>query len=186
MIREKIKILLVEDNLTDAKLIKRQIHKIAEQPEIKHITHYSDLASTLEESKPDLVLSDYNLQGYTGMDVLIYVNKIYPSLPLIFVTGTVNDEELAANTILSGASGFILKNKINLIHEKLLPHFEKILRKKGEIKTTGKYTRFLNEVEAFIQKIKIENEIHRVSYTQIKKSLQQFRDAEKEGEEEKK
>jgi hypothetical protein len=53
--------------------------------------------------------------------------SIDENLPLIFITGTLEDEELAANTILSGASGFILKKHMNELSEKLRPLLKKVV-----------------------------------------------------------
>ena len=60
------------------------------------------------DRKPDIIISDYQLPSYTGMDVLEYAQKKSPMTAFIF--STIQDEEIAANTILNGASVYILKN----------------------------------------------------------------------------
>lgn len=41
------------------------------------------------------------------MDVLELISSLNESFPLIFLTAAIEDEELAANTILAGATGFV-------------------------------------------------------------------------------
>ena len=107
MIKTALKILLVEDYEIDADLITMQIHKIVENPEIKVVDNVEDCNNKLHNFVPDVVISDYNLPTCTGLDILKLVKKFDENLAFIFVTGTIDDDELAANTILSGASGFI-------------------------------------------------------------------------------
>ena len=112
MISIPLRILLVEDNDTDALLIQRHLRKLVESPQIEVVEDLEACRHQLVNFVPDLVLSDYNLPTCTGMEVLKLSQEIDPELPLIFITGTIDDEELAANTILAGASGYILKKNM--------------------------------------------------------------------------
>ena len=127
MIRTSLRILLVEDNEADAVLIERQINKIVEKPTLEVVDNLVEVRDRLVNFVPDVVLSDYNLPTCTGLDVLELVKEYDPELGFIFITGTINDEELAANTILSGASGYILKKHINNLGEKLEPLLKKVM-----------------------------------------------------------
>ena len=127
MITIPLRILLVEDNDTDALLIQRQLLKLVEKPQIEVVDDLDACRHQLVNLIPDLVLSDYNLPTCTGMDVLRLCQEIDPNLPLIFITGTIDDEELAANTILSGASGYILKKNMNELDQRLKPLLKKVV-----------------------------------------------------------
>ena len=113
MIKEPLQILMVEDNPSDSTLIKREISKIAENATISVCNNLRDFKLALSNLKPDLILSDYNLPTCTGLDILELAQEVAPSVTFIFITGTINDEELAADTILNGASGYILKKNIS-------------------------------------------------------------------------
>lgn len=127
MITTLLRIILVEDEETDAVLIKRQIAKIVEKPEIKVVEDLPGFEGIFTGFLPNVIISDYNLPNSTGLDIMGLAKSIDETIPLIFVTGALDDDELAADTILSGASGFILKKHMNNLHEKLEPLLRQVV-----------------------------------------------------------
>ncbi|MGB5820851.1 MAG: response regulator [Saonia sp.] len=180
MISGKLKILLIEDELSDYKLISHQINKIVEEPILVHVNTYTEFTSELKKFVPEVILCDYRLSGFNGMDVLNYTMENAPGTYLVFVTGTVNDEEIAANTILNGASGYILKKHMPVLHKKLLPHFEEIIKRRNKGKTSSDQREMFDTVQNFIENAMKENNLHIESYLQIKKSLAQLKGMKKD------
>ena len=109
---ENIKILLLEDNSTDAELIHHQISKSIIKYQFKHISKFNDFSKAVEEYLPDIILSDYNLHGFTGLDALEIARQKCPLIPFIIVTGTI-DEETAAKTIKQGAWDYVVKERLS-------------------------------------------------------------------------
>ena len=62
--------------------------------------------------QPDVVLSDFNLPDMNGLDALLYVREHLDDTPFVFITGILNDEQRVAETILRGASGYLLKENL--------------------------------------------------------------------------
>ena len=83
MITIPLRILLVEDNDTDALLIKRQLSRLVEDPHIEVVEDLEACRHQLVNFVPDLVISDFNLPTCTGMDVLRLSQEIDPQLPRI-------------------------------------------------------------------------------------------------------
>ncbi len=106
-----IKILLIEDNLNDVELIRYQISKYSAKCEFKHVSQLDEFSIALDEYIPDIILSDYNLVGFTGLDVLEIALQKCKLTPFIIVTGTI-DEETAAETIKKGAWDYIVKERL--------------------------------------------------------------------------
>jgi len=71
----------------------------------------------------DLVIADYNLPDYNGLQALLHVKEHFAHLPFIFLTGTLNSEEKSATAILQGANGYVLKNNISSLYR----HVEKAI-----------------------------------------------------------
>lgn len=175
MINKPLHILIIEDNKTDALLMERQVRKLVTPLKVTHISQYTELAMVLVEDKPDMILCDYNLTSWTGLEALKYVQEVGPSIPFIFVTGQINDEELAANTILTGASGYILKKDMERLNEKLLPFFQKLVTDREEIslqaEDVGSIQLFLDHVEQMNRQSKIiRSELER-----LKKFLDKYK-----------
>ncbi len=119
MIKSLAKILILEDMPTDVELIKRQIKRVASDTLFAVAKSRSEFLEKLEWFDPDLILADYRLPDTNGLEVLLYVKEHRPEIPFLFITGTLNDEEKVAETILKGASGYLLKDNLNKLPSKL-------------------------------------------------------------------
>ena len=108
---EKLKILVLEDNHSDAELVKYHASTLDFDCEFRHANSRESFLETLENFIPDIILSDYNLNGYTGMQALEHCFSIFPNMPFIIVTGTLGDE-LAVKIIKDGANDFVLKKNL--------------------------------------------------------------------------
>ena len=178
MIKRKLNILLVEDNQNDAFLIKRQINKIVLNPDIEVTDNLAGCKDLLVNFAPDVVLSDYNLPNCTGLDVMNLVKEYDNTIEFIFITGTINDEELAANTILNGASGYILKKHINNLGEKLEPLLKKVvinMVSKDELRERIRNNKItVNQIYNYLDKINSDNSEQRENIQQIKQAIDKF------------
>ncbi|MEM8527162.1 MAG: response regulator [Bacteroidota bacterium] len=129
MIDRTLKVLLLEDLPTDQILVKRQVLKFAPNTLFSTANSRESFEEQINWTHFDVILSDYKLPAYTGLDALQFVRKHQAHVPFIFITGTMNDEERAAKSILSGASGYLLKSNL-----KTLPKvMEEVLEKSREI-----------------------------------------------------
>ncbi len=104
-------ILMLEDDPMDADLNRAQLLLLEEYNCI--IDWVTDKESYLKalHTCPDLVLSDYSLPQYNGLEALKDLNDQKLLIPFIFVTGTIN-EETAADTIKAGAWDYVVKDRL--------------------------------------------------------------------------
>ncbi len=105
----KVRILHVDDNLYDRQLIKDALQRDWENFEIVEADNREKFEKLLDEDKYDLVLSDFNILGFDGLQVLQIIKQKYPSLPVIIVTGT-GTEETAIQAMKMGAYDYIIKS----------------------------------------------------------------------------
>jgi len=92
-------------------------------PDLIVVDGKTSFCEALKIFRPAVILSDYRLPEFTGLEALkISVNRA-PTSPFIFVTGAIG-EDLAAETVLNGAWGFVLKSHLvrlnKVIYECLL------------------------------------------------------------------
>jgi PAS domain S-box-containing protein len=105
-------ILMLEDEVLDAELNKAQLQLLDEYNCIVlWVTGKEAFLEALHTYVPDIVLSDYNLPQYNGIEALNDLYRINPLIPFIFVTGTIN-EETAAGTIKAGAWDYVVKDRL--------------------------------------------------------------------------
>ena len=102
-----LNILLLEDNERDARLIISWVKEIAN---IAWARNGEQFKALLKEQKFDIILSDYKLTTFSAIDVLRIVHGDYPQLPVIIVSGTI-DDATGAELLKFHASDYILKDR---------------------------------------------------------------------------
>lgn len=106
-----LKILLLEDSPTDAEIIQRFLQKQNILREFKLALNKKTFLQSLEEFRPDVILSDHALPQFNSTDALTIARQRFPDIPFIMITGTVS-EEYAAEIIKLGADDYILKDRM--------------------------------------------------------------------------
>ncbi len=106
-----LKILFIEDLPSDVELAVLELRKEKLKFEHTAVCTRVDLIKALNEFKPDLIISDYMMPAFNGLQALKEVTKFDPELPFILLTGSVN-EEIAVECIKSGAQDYVIKEHI--------------------------------------------------------------------------
>ncbi len=108
---QHLKILLLEDSITDAELIKRALNKDSKQVDFHLAMDKKSFVQALETFSPDVVLSDHSLPQFNSAEALKITRQWLMHVPFILVTGTVS-EEFAAEMMKLGADDYILKDRM--------------------------------------------------------------------------
>lgn len=119
-----IKILMVEDLPLDAELVKREIGKKGFHFSSEVVETRKDYIKALHEFVPDIILSDFALPSFDGMQALKLRDEIAPQVPFILVTGS-NNEETAVECMKAGADDYILKGNLTRLGQALKAAIEK-------------------------------------------------------------
>lgn len=104
-------ILLLEDSVADAELVTHELRRAGLQFILRHVSSEKEFLGELDKFDPDIVLSDFSLPQYTGLDALRAVNRKGRDLPFILVTGS-QTEEVAVECMREGAADYILKTNL--------------------------------------------------------------------------
>ncbi|MFH2040139.1 MAG: PAS domain S-box protein [Chloroflexota bacterium] len=113
-----VSILYVDDNPLDRELVRDALEREHGGFELIEAASATEFETSLAQGGFDLVLSDFNILGFEGLQVLEAVHKSDPHLPVIIVTGT-GSEEVAAQAIKDGAADYVIKTPKHIQH---LPH----------------------------------------------------------------
>ncbi len=120
---QPLNILLIEDSEDDAVLLKRHLTRAGYAVEMKRVDQEQAIRSHMQQGGWDLVISDFNMPDFTGLDALAWVRESDQDLPFILVSGTVG-EETAVLAMKSGANDYIMKDN----SQRLVPAIERELR----------------------------------------------------------
>src|SRR5580704_15248541 len=106
-----LRILIAEDNEQDLELTIRELNKSELNVEIDTVSTREAFAEKIRTRTVDLVLSDYRMPGWTGVDAFSEIVKSGQDIPLILVTGTLGDGK-AVECIQIGMADYVLKQQL--------------------------------------------------------------------------
>ncbi len=119
---KKINLLLVEDSSDDAELLLKNLNKNGFEINHKLVSNPDDFRTALRSNHWDVVLSDYVMPGFGGMEAWQMFRQFNLDVPFIFISGKVG-EESAVKAMKAGVDDFIMKENIT----RLAPTIEREL-----------------------------------------------------------
>ncbi|WP_082411586.1 PAS domain-containing response regulator [Methylogaea oryzae] len=144
-----MKILLVEDNLPDAVLLRELLRSDwREPPELVHAIDMSDALRCVQREAFDVALLDLSLPDAFGDETFRRLNRQAPNLPIIALTG-LDDETLATELAQAGAQDYLVKGHLDagILHRAIRYAIE---RKRAEEKLRLAATVFESTLEAIL------------------------------------
>lgn len=120
---KQLRILLVEDSEDDATLLTRALKKGGIQPDIERVETEDAMKKALQKKEWDVVIADYVLPCFSGLDAITLLKKTGKDLPFIIVSGKIG-EDTAVETMKSGAHDYIMKGNL----ARLIPAIEREIK----------------------------------------------------------
>lgn len=108
---QQLRILMVEDVATDAELILGELKRAGLRCDAHRVETAVEYRRELEDFRPQVILSDFTMPGFDGMEALEIARQSHPDIPFIFVSGTLG-EEYAVRALQSGATDYVLKGNL--------------------------------------------------------------------------
>lgn len=139
----KLRFLLLEDNPADAELVSTTLDNSDLACEFIVVETREDFCQALQSQPIDIVLADYSLPTFTGMEAIKIVNDQFSEIPCILVSGVLG-EERAIEAIKSGAANYVLKKRL----EQLVPAVKRSLRERQEKQMLARAAAELKKNEA--------------------------------------
>ena len=107
-----IKILLVEDNPVEARLLCETLAEVGSTPfEVEQVERISEARELLSRTNTDVVLLDLSLPDAHGLESIERIYDAAPKVPIVVLTG-LNDEALAVKAVRDGAQDYLIKGQI--------------------------------------------------------------------------
>lgn len=113
---EPIRLLLVEDNTGDVRLV-REMLRDAAHIEIQVVDRLGSAVDHLRRRRSDVILLDLGLPDSQGMDTLRQLRRSAQGVPVVVLTGQA-DEESGRTAVQEGAQDYLVKDTLS---ERMLP-----------------------------------------------------------------
>lgn len=115
-VKTKLQLLLVEDNSDDAALMLHGLRKAGFEISNAVVRTAADFRKQVKEEVPDVILADYNLGEWRGVETLEILRSEGLDIPVIMVTGALGDVA-AVKCIKDGATDYVLKDGLARLPE---------------------------------------------------------------------
>jgi PAS domain S-box-containing protein len=122
-----LRILILEDLPSDAELMVYELRQAGIAHSSRRVADREPYVAALTEGWPDLILSDFHLPNFDGMEALALAQTTCPDIPFIFVSGAMG-EEVAIDALKRGATDYVLKDRLS----RLGPAVQRSLREAEE------------------------------------------------------
>ncbi|MBI4523495.1 MAG: response regulator [Deltaproteobacteria bacterium] len=114
---DTIKILLVEDSLEQAFLLRKtlaatSVANFELQFDVAHVESLDGAMRRLDREKFSVILLDLSLPDSQGLDTLRRMRQITPGAPIVVLTG-LDDEEVAVDAVREGAQDYLVKGEVD-------------------------------------------------------------------------
>ena len=109
-----MRILMVEDNPGDARLLREHLvgdRRVVELFQVVHVDRLALALEALERSSVEVVLLDLSLPDSQGIDTLNSMRKAKPGMPIVVLT-SIDDEVLGLQLLQSGAQDYLVKGEV--------------------------------------------------------------------------
>jgi two-component system sensor histidine kinase UhpB len=118
-----LRLLLVEDSEEDAELLLFEIRSGGYDPVHTRVFTAETLRAALKDDEWDVVVSDYTMPQFGGLEALKIVHQFDPDLPFIINSGNIG-EDIAVGAMHAGAHDYVMKSNLS----RLVPAIERELR----------------------------------------------------------
>lgn len=121
--------LLVEDNENDTLLILQELRRGGFDPVSERVDTADGMRASLARQPWDIIIADYSMPGFSGLQALSISKEAGGETPLILVSGTIG-EEVAVAAMKAGVQDYIMKDNLS----RLVPAVARELRESASRK----------------------------------------------------
>jgi signal transduction histidine kinase len=111
MTPQPLRILHLEDNESDAMLVRETLCADGLDVHLHRVETRAAFDSALQAETFDLILADFNLPAFDGVSAQVMAKRLRPDLPFIFVSGSIGEDQ-AIERVKAGATDYVLKQRI--------------------------------------------------------------------------
>jgi two-component system cell cycle sensor histidine kinase/response regulator CckA len=141
---ESVRVLVVEDSEDDSTLLVRELSRGGFDVDHQRVDTPTSMTVALENGKWDLVICDYSMPGFSGLEALKLLRTTDSEVPFIFLSGTLG-EDIAVEALKKGAQDYVTKSNM----KRLLPAIRRELKEAAQRRERRALEQQLSQLRRF-------------------------------------
>jgi signal transduction histidine kinase len=146
---KSLRVLIVEDSENDALLLLKELTRSGYDPFYERVYTGADLKLSLENQAWDVIISDFVMPQFDGLEALKLIKEMGIDTPIIIISGKISDET-AVRAMKAGAADYIMKDNL----KRLGPAIERELKEAFTRREREKASKALREREEELRVLK--------------------------------
>ena len=144
----KLRVLLVEDNAADGELMLDALRKSGFDTEFEVVQTAAEFADRIRRNKYEIILADYRLPGWNGMETVAVLQQEGLDIPVVLVSGALGELN-AVECIKQGAADYVLKDHLARLPQSVRRAIEEKELREENRRTHEELTRSNRDLEQF-------------------------------------
>src|SRR5260370_8188792 len=141
---ESVRVLVVEDSEDDSTLLVRELSRGGFDVDHQRVDTQTSMTVALENGKWDLVICDYSMPSFSGLEALKLLRTTDSEVPFIFLSGTLG-EDIAVEALKKGAQDYVTKSNM----KRLLPAIRRELKEAAQRRERRAVEQQLSQLRRF-------------------------------------
>lgn len=156
--KSDLRVLIVEDSAKDAQLIELLLRRGGFAASTRRVDSAETLRVAMQEDSWDLIISDYEMPGFTGLDALSEARERDADIPFIILSGVI-DPITAVEAMRMGAQDYVMKGDT----ARLIPAIQRELREAKVRRECAAEHKRVEELQRQLEAEKlVVDELHKV------------------------
>jgi len=109
---QHLRVLLIEDSRFDAELLRESLLDCYPRAQLRVVVNEAGFVGALTDGQFDLILSDYEIPGFSGEQALQMARASHATTPFIFVSGVIGEDN-AVEMLKRGATDYVSKSRLS-------------------------------------------------------------------------
>lgn len=144
----KLRVLLVEDNAADGELMLHALRQGGFDSESEVVQTAAEFADRIRRNKYEIILADYRLPGWNGMETVTILRQEGQDIPVVLVSGALGELK-AVECIKQGAADYVLKDHLARLPQSVRRAIEEKELRDENRRTHEELTRSNRDLEQF-------------------------------------
>ncbi|HEU5289565.1 MAG TPA: response regulator [Cyclobacteriaceae bacterium] len=156
-----MRILFLEDNLDDVELMRSELEEASMKFTSVRVDRQQEFSRQVQKFQPSIILADYSLPSFNGMDAFRMIKRKKLGIPFILVTGALS-EHVALDCVKEGVDDFILKSSFKRLPAAIKNAIEKKKNESEKVRMALTLKKTNLELQLLTERLHVSREEERL------------------------